>query len=133
MFIRLIACNFSPLDSLVVLYIAVTRSKLGYVSVAQNNLTPTDSSRTENTKMKFATLSYYRFLQPDNLHIYNLIMIHLNLKELYSDDNLILYFLFKFSRTKPVAILSCTLLATLSARQIREFVTFTQSFSCVCY
>jgi hypothetical protein len=48
--IRFITYNFSPLCSLVVLYIALIRSKLEYSSVVWNKLTLTDSNKTENIR-----------------------------------------------------------------------------------
>jgi hypothetical protein len=55
----LICCityNFSFLDSLVVLYITLIRSKLEYASVIQNNLMLTDSNKTDNIQRKFVSL-----------------------------------------------------------------------------
>jgi hypothetical protein len=60
--INFITYNFSPLDSLVVLYVALIRSKIVYASVVWNNLTSTDYNRIENIERKFAKLCYYRFL-----------------------------------------------------------------------
>jgi hypothetical protein len=59
--IRFIAYNFSSLDSLVVWYIALIKSKLEYVYVVWNKLTSTDSNKIENTQRKFANLCYCFF------------------------------------------------------------------------
>jgi hypothetical protein len=59
--IRFITYNFSSLDSLVVLYNALIRSKLEYATVVWNKLTLTDSNKIENIQRKFANLCYYRF------------------------------------------------------------------------
>jgi hypothetical protein len=58
---RFITCNFSSLNSLVVLCIVLMRSKLEYASVVWNKLTLTDSNKIENIQRKFANLCYYSF------------------------------------------------------------------------
>jgi hypothetical protein len=60
--IRFVAYNFSSLDSLVVFYIALIRSKLEYATVVWNKLTSTDSDKMENIQRKFANLCYCFFL-----------------------------------------------------------------------
>jgi hypothetical protein len=73
-----ITYNFSSLDSLVVLYIALIRSKLGVASVVRNKLTSTDSNQIENIQRKFANMCYYRFFQFGIKRDYDLILSHLN-------------------------------------------------------
>jgi hypothetical protein len=60
--IHFITYYLSSSDSLVVLSIALIRSKLEYASVVWSMLTLTDSNQIENIQRKFANLCYYRFL-----------------------------------------------------------------------
>jgi hypothetical protein len=62
--IRFITYNFSSVDSLKVLYIALIRSKLENVSVVWNIFTSAESNELENIKRNFANLSFNRFIQP---------------------------------------------------------------------
>jgi hypothetical protein len=82
--IRFITYSLSSLDCLKVLYTALVRSNLEYVSVAWNNLTLEDSDKLENIQRKFVNFCYNRFIQSNCLRNYELILNYLHLKTLYS-------------------------------------------------
>jgi hypothetical protein len=74
--INFITYSFYSLDSLLVLYVSLFRSKLEYAFIAWNNLTTTDSNKLESTSIqkKFALLYHRRFYQFDFLRNYDLIL-----------------------------------------------------------
>jgi hypothetical protein len=82
--INFITYNFRSLDSLLVLYISLVRSKLECASIACNNLTITDSNKLESTQKKFAHLCYQRFCQFDFPRNYDAILERLGLRTLHS-------------------------------------------------
>jgi hypothetical protein len=75
--------NFSSIYSLIVLYNALIKSKIEYTSVVWNNLTLTDSNKTENIQREFAILCLYPLLHFDILRNYDLILDFLNFRILH--------------------------------------------------
>jgi hypothetical protein len=109
--IKFITYNFSSLDSLLVLYVSLGRSKLEYACIAWNNLTITDSNKNESIQNKFAHLFYPRFYQFDSPRHYDVILERLVLRTLHSRQrHLDALSLINVLTTKLIASLLRTLL-----------------------
>jgi hypothetical protein len=70
------------MDSLLMLYFALVRSKLEYGSVAWNSLAITDFNKLERVQRKCSALCHKRFFQDVEYH-YDNILEKLNLQTLH--------------------------------------------------
>jgi hypothetical protein len=128
--IRIIAFYFSTLDSLLMLYIAIIRSKLEYGSIVWNSITNTDSNKLERIQRKFAALCHNRSFQDVYYH-YNNILDKLNLQTLHVRrrhiDALFLINVFRGTKFCPSVLQAVGLRAP--TRMIRNVSTFSCSSS----
>jgi hypothetical protein len=124
--INFITYNFCSLDSLLVLYISLVRSKLEYVSIAWNNLITTDSSKLKSIYKKFAHLCYRRFYQFDFPRNYDKIFERLGLRRLHSRRRHldVLFLINVFNNTIDCQSVLDTVSLRVPSKLIRDFSVF---------
>jgi hypothetical protein len=128
--IRTLTFSFSTVDTLLVLNFALVRSKLEYASVAWNSVTITDSNKLERVPRKYAALCHKRIFQDVKCH-YDNILQKLNFRTLHIRRRHFdaLFLTYVFSGTKYCPFILETVGIRVPIRNIRNFTTFSCSFS----
>jgi hypothetical protein len=129
--IRTITFSFFTLDSLLILFFALVRSKLEYASVAWNFVTIADSNKLERVQKKnFTALCQKRFFQDVEYH-YDNIFEKLNLQTLHIRRRHFdaLFLINDFSGTKHFPSVLETVGIRVPTRNMGNFNTFSCSFS----
>jgi hypothetical protein len=80
--VRNITFNFSSLECMLTLYIALVRCKLEYASVVWNSITSTDANKLERIQQRFAAHCFNRFF-PGAHYCYSLALEELKLHTLH--------------------------------------------------